>query len=102
MWKSNVFYFLRDSVHRAADQSCGSHRSHSDGAAVGVWCRQLSIHVHVLLPQVRPAGSFCFSLLCCHQEPEHQWGSVYYSVRVSGDTMMAELLAFVLQKCNRR
>lgn len=42
----------RHPVHRAAHQSCRCDRSHPHCFVVWVWCRQLSLHLHVLFPQV--------------------------------------------------
>lgn len=61
----NVSFWLilcRDSVHWAAHQSCRCDRSHSYGSPLRVWCCQLSIHIYVLFPQVRPMVCFlgCF------------------------------------------
>lgn len=47
-----VISFFRHPVHWAADQSCWCNRSHTHGFIVWVWCCQLSIHIHVLFPQV--------------------------------------------------
>lgn len=57
MWPFSVCCRLlfRHPVHWAANQSCWSDRSHAHGSVVRVWCGQLSLHVHVLFPQVSSA-----------------------------------------------
>lgn len=52
------FYF-RHPVNWAAYQSCWCDRSHTHGSVVWVWCGQLSLHVHVLFPQVSSYHTAC-------------------------------------------
>lgn len=67
-----VVYLLRHPLHWAADQPCWCDWGHTHGFVVWVWCCQLSIHIHVLFPQVGCAVSsvqFCWYsslfIACC-------------------------------------
>ncbi len=54
-WNNGVAGFclyFRHLVNWAAHQSCWCDRSHTNGFVIRVWCGQLSLHVHVLFPQV--------------------------------------------------
>ena len=54
----------RHPVHRAADQPRWGHWGHPDGPTIGVWCGQLPLHLHVLLPQVDQSGPFILLSSC--------------------------------------
>lgn len=68
---------FRHPLHRAAHQSCWRDWSHTHGSVVWVWCRQLSLHIHVLFPQVSTAVDLLLRYL---QELHHTvlfWVSTY-------------------------
>lgn len=57
--------FCRNSVHWAANQSSRCDWSHSHGSAVWVWCCQLSLHIHVIFPEVSSLMFFFFFSSYC-------------------------------------
>lgn len=62
-FQSCVVSLLRHPLHWAADQPCWCDWGHTHGFVVWVWCCQLSIHIHVLFPQVScTVGSVQFCL----------------------------------------
>ncbi len=60
-------FISRHPVHWAANQSCRCDRRHTHGSVVWIWCGQLSLHVHVLFPQVSSVGFLWHDL----QQPYH-------------------------------
>lgn len=80
-WLFSVVCFLlfRHPVHWAADQSCWCDWSHTHGSVVRIWCSQLSLHIHVLFPQVSSAVGLCWHYL---QQP---YNTACWSKSVASD-----------------